>query len=376
MPPRKALDQLHLAVRLTINGPVAVREPLTEADLLDARSELWLACLRTGRAGMSLDEMQYGIVPMLQAGSRDRVLGFELVHQPAAGEGRLSVAFSRASLKPVAMRVLRRLQTAGIIGKQDCIYFELSAGPAVGTADDLSAPATRNCKRQTHALPVPLNCLSLPVSPLASRSLAVGQLDARVYPVFYTAAALAQAERCSRRGASLRPPVETGAVLVGPLCSCPKSGEFFSIVCAVMEVRDAEQTQFSLTLSGKSWEHIQCRIRELQSRPATVAFRVLGMAHGHPFAPKEAMSGDPQEEASPWRSHTAFVSNEDVSWSRAVFARQPWQLSHIFGQDRQGQPVDVLFGQRDCTLLPRCYYVLPEWSAEEIDDGAIVAREA
>ena len=56
-----------------------------------------------------------------------------------------------------------------------------------------------------------------------------------------------------------------------------------------------------------------------------------------------------------------FVSAGDQTWSRAVFARQPWKLCQIFGWNARRERVEGLFGLRDGRLLERGYYVIPDF---------------
>jgi hypothetical protein len=149
-------------------------------------------------------------------------------------------------------------------------------------------------------------------------------------------------------------------VLVGPLCSCPRTGEFFAVVCEALEVRDAEEREFSLTYSGKSWARIQAVLKARQSQPATRAHRILGQCHGHNFLP--AGGAPPCEHcagAEVCTRTSVFVSPDDRLWCRAVFSRQPWQLCHIFGQSARGDGVGSLFGLRDGQLRERGFHVIP-----------------
>ena len=55
---------------------------------------------------------------------------------------------------------------------------------------------------------------------------------------------------------------------------------------------------------------------------------------------------------------TAFLSADDLRFCRAVFAGEPWQLSHVFGLTARGEEVDAFFGQRGGVLVPRSYRIL------------------
>jgi hypothetical protein len=201
--------------------------------------------------------------------------------------------------------------------------------------------------------------LSVPMAPLLQRAEAVGPVDDETWKVFYTEDALAGAESFARKGARLQPPVETGAVLVGGLFSCPETHDLFVVVIDVLEVMDAQQEEFALTYSGKTWARIQAVMRAKRAHPATRSHRLLGQVHGHSFLPLDG--AEPCEDCAlraVCSRTTAFLSLDDLAWCRAVFRREPWQLSQIFGLDARGEGVEAFYGQRGGRLVPRSYSVL------------------
>src|SRR5207245_768434 len=70
---------------------------------------------------------------------------------------------------------------------------------------------------------LPLAYLRVPLPPLLRRARTVGEVDGRWLPVLFTEEALTRCERFARKGAASQPPIETGAVQIGPLCSCPET---------------------------------------------------------------------------------------------------------------------------------------------------------
>ncbi len=96
------------------------------------------------------------------------------------------------------------------------------------------------------------------------------------YPVFFTRSARERAESLSRKGADANPPVETGGLLIGPLCVCPDTGEMFAVIIDVLEATDSEATTHTLTYSGATWARIQAILRARQANPATRHHRILG----------------------------------------------------------------------------------------------------
>jgi hypothetical protein len=55
---------------------------------------------------------------------------------------------------------------------------------------------------------------------------------------------------------------------------------------------------------------------------------------------------------------------DDRNWTCAVFAHQPWQLSHIFGLNARGEPVSKLFGLRSGQLVERGFRVISDVELE------------
>lgn len=355
---------LRVAIRLERGAPTLLRETVTPADLLDPLAECWLeGVLRKGGAHIGLEALQQQVVPLFAEGGTT-CLGYALeVTGPEGRTGRRE--YTIHSLKAVAERGMRRLVARGDMREGDLYYYELQAerSPA-GAAEPRGDGSPLEGSATTRSIAV----LDLPLAPLVERSRSVGSHDADTFTVFYAEDALERAEALSRRGAEADPPVETGGVLIGSLARCPASGEFFALVLDVIEAADAEQREFSLSYSGRTWGRIQAVMRAMQSRPATRTRRILGQCHGHNFLPAK---GAPPCEVCP---HVAvcgrtsvFVSADDFNWARAVFRRQPWHLSHVFGLNARREKVDGLFGLRDGRLLERGFHVIPPIDTEEFD---------
>jgi hypothetical protein len=217
----------------------------------------------------------------------------------------------------------------------------------------------------------PLRSLPAPLPPLLRRSRPVlGDVPGE-HPVFYTREALRMAERLARKGGRAVPAVESGGVLVGPLCSCPDTGEMFAVITDVLEATDARARTFSLAYSGATWARIQAVMRAKERIRCRRADRILGQVHGHNFPPH----GDDASclecgERDTCRHTSAFLSESDLRWCRAVFSGQPWQVSHIFGLDARGATVDAFFGQQDGRLAARGYRVVETFSSADLVPSA------
>ena len=350
-----------VALCLEKGGPVVLREPVNEDDLIDPLSECWLeSVLRKGRTHVELDGLLRQVVPLFSE-SGPTCLGYTLeVSDPNGHTGRRD--FTIRSLEGVASRGAQRLIDRGDMRQGDLYYYEVLAErrPAVSVPAAVDVPSLEGqaCTR-------PIAPLDVPIPPLLERGRAVGPQDLDAFRVFYTEAAFARAETLARKGADSHPAVETGGVLIGSLARCPETGDLFVLVLDVLEASDADQKEFSLYYSSQTWGRIQAVLKAMESQPATRTYRMLGQFHGHNFIPAD---GAPPCEVCPrvevcGRS-SVFVSTDDVNWTRAVFRRQPWHISHIFGLNARRENVHGLFGLRDGRLLERGFHVIPEFKME------------
>ncbi len=346
---------LWVALRLERGSEVIAREAVTASDLVDASGELWRdACLRAGLLGQRFDALAPRVTPLFSTLAPSRCVGFALeADPPSAGAAALRGEFSVLALEPVARRAEARLRQAGVLQPGQAYCYEIEVGPPAAAP----APATGFAALELTANHPPLHILSLPLAPLRARARPEGPADDGQFPVFFTAAAFAKAEHFSRRGAAVNPPVESGAVLIGPLCACPQSGELFVVVTDACEVTDAEAGVASLAYSGRSWARIQALARARQA--ADPALRIVGQAHGHPFPVHgEDCSNCPKRDVC--AVDNVFASTDDHAWMRAVFARQPWALCQIFGLNIRDEAVNGLFTLSDGRLQRRGLLVLPD----------------
>lgn len=359
-PPSAGLS-IHFTVVLRAESNLVelTREPVTDADCVDLFSETWREnVLRKGRPDVPFEEAEMRLLPSFKEGSDFQCAGFEVACRlPDGTEARSQ--FGLLALQPVASRAAERLLQSKLIQPEEKYCFEVIAEP--GRPEPVAAA------QESFAVIVKrpaLTFLRVPLRPLLRESTVVSMMSDDCFPLFFTAQALARAERCARLGASQHPPVETGAVLIGSLCSCPESGEFFAVVHDALEVQDAEQTTFSLNYSSKSWTRLQALMKARQAAWPGRAERILGQCHGHNFLPNDGKTC----EACPTRPvcdlSSVFVSRDDRLWSRAVFFRQPWQLCQIFGLTARNDQVSGLFGLSGGRLRERGFFLLPEFDLE------------
>jgi hypothetical protein len=319
------------------------------ADLTDLLAEFWREFyLRRGSPAVPLAELEVSLEPVLEGRRGPRCLGLRVEAENGRGEA-VRREYPLEVFGDSALAAAQELVRQGTLEDDSKVYYEVLARRAAEPARTPPAPPAV----------APLRYLTEPLTPLLDSAKPVGQLDAAAFPVFYTEEALEKSERFSRRGAVAHPPVETGAVLVGWLSSCPDSGEFFVVVSDALEAADTEGGEYSLFYTGKTWARLRAVMKARQRGGAGRALAIVGQCHGHNFLP---LGGAPQCEACPGvkvcARSSAFVSSEDRLWSRAVFHRQPWQLCHIFGLDARGERVQRLFTLEGNRLRERGYHLL------------------
>jgi hypothetical protein len=350
---------LELRLSGELRGAVLATEAVTERDLVDATAELWLAgYLRRGRTDVDLADVQAQLRLVYREGERARryCAGFELeATGPEGSDTRLF--FPLENLDFVASRGARHLIESGALNAGSAYYYELGCdkrSPSVSTTEDEALVVRGPEGRRAPGV------FELPIRYLRERVTGPKEVPASTdYPVFITRAARELADHISRKGAGCQPPVETGGVLVGPLCACPETGELFAVVCDVLEATEAEATTYSLNYSGPTWARIQNIMRARQATPATHHHRILGQTHGHNFVPAEGAPPCEWCHLQPNCTRTsAYLSADDRNWCRAIFSAEPWQLSIVYGLDAQTRPVEAFYGQRGGGLERRSYAVV------------------
>ena len=348
--------RLELSIQLEPNGACEVtREDIVQADLIDMQGEAWREnWLRKGYTDVAMEDLDFEVIPVFdQTGSG---VAASLILRSTGPNGAVAnLPFSIFALSQAAARAANRLMISGVLGAGDLYYYRVIPRRLTDKQPATPTDAKKNstCGFSLHEEKnTPLTLLQLALPPLLANAKAVNVDDERKRaPILYTVDALTQAERLARRGAKFQPPVETGALLVGAICTCPQTNECFSLITHVIELLDTQAAKYSLTLSGRTWQRIEKVIRTMQDQPETRCHRIIGQCHGHNFKPLEATG----------LATSAFISADDQLWNNAVFNRQPHQLCHIFGLYEDLSKDERLFGLEDGRLLERGYYVIPEF---------------
>jgi hypothetical protein len=345
-------------LKLQPDGPAIHCEPVLPADLIEIYSEVWLsAYLRKGRPEIGFNDLAYRLLPEFINGSSHRC--GRLVVESKQPDGRIAHSPNGVeALRTVAERGAKRLLEAGNLAFGQPYFYEVIAGenPQEKYTLDQNASAQSKPSKIKYA---PLIYREVAISPLIKKATAVGVVREGM-PIFFKKNAYIKAERFSRRGERYHPPVESGAVVLGWLGSCPDTGEFFMLATEVIELVDTLHNKISLTYTDKTWANINAVLKDRQSTQAARAERIVGQSHGHNFLPcfgkKECDQCEEQHECA---ATSVFVSDNDLLWSRCVFSRQPWAFCQIFGLDARGSHVQQMYGFRQGRLVKRGFYVIP-----------------
>jgi hypothetical protein len=367
---------LSVRLRWEQGGEVIAFEGVSSRDLMDALSELWFEVgLRKGFAEVGLEEVEAQVRPVYRedAEAGRYCAGFELESADPTGS-RTRRFFPREYVEPVAARGARRLLENGTLQPGDVYYYDLAPGdgaargdgsvdePVAGEATLFGPPG----RKVPGHLRVPLRRL------LEHTDAATPYIADDPYPVFFTRSARERAERVSRKGADANPPIETGGLLIGPLCSCPDTGEMFAVIVDVLEATDSEATTHTLTYSSSTWARIQAIVRARQANPATRHHRIIGQSHGHNFLPFDgAAACEECAHREICKRSTAHLSAADRTWVRAVFNGEPWCVSQVFGLDVRSGPAEAFYGQRGGSLVQRGYHVI-----DDFDEAVLSERGA
>lgn len=352
--------QFRVGIHLSSEGPIVAEEDIKNSDLSGHYTEVWReGCLRKGYMKVSMQDLTFHLDPIFENGSDDQICKGFIIEMTNPEDYRVRKEFSIYSLDLVVLRVARHLMQAKVLKQGDQFYYSVIAyhqNASCKVKQDTSAIKIMEKEKQ------PISYVKLPLAPLFDKATAINVEDDS-YPVFYTHSAFNKAEEIARKGAAIKPAVETGALLLGILGSCPQSKEFFVIIKDVFELCDVDQNTYSLTLTGHTWMHIQNIVRDLQQHPETCSHNILGQCHGHNFLPGISESSDSLRSCV---VNSAFVSMDDRLWNSAVFNQEPCQLCHIFGLDLSGDKVNSLFGLKDGRLLQRGYYLIPDFELESL----------
>ena len=335
------------------------RVPVPEAYLRDFRFELLRNyAMRRGMPAATLDEMTIQMTPIYEG---NFCRGIRVDVRNPRGES-FGQEYNVRLFSDVADAALQRLIADKVLTLDDKWSYELVVDDRPAARATTVDTAVTEMSFSTDAKPAPLKYLSRPLKHLRQNAEAVGEPSDLHFPVLYTASAYERSQRFARRGGESQPPRETGAILVGPPCSCPETGEFYLVVTDALEATDAEEKKLSLAFTGKTWLRLQAIVKSMQAQPATSTYRFLGQSHGHNFVPMDGAPPCAICATTKVCSRTSvMVSHEDRVWTQAVFSGAPYALCHIFGLNARLDKVHGLYSLHENRLTQRGFYIIPDF---------------
>lgn len=340
-------------------GEILAREPLRRTHLSELCGELWMQeLLRRGRRDVPLEAVGLAATPQLR--SDGEVEGF-LLRMTAPGGFEIERRYDLDLARDVATTLVHNAIAAEQLKTGDTYTWHIRADRTTGASRDGAATAAPFAMSVTTAA---LDCAEAPLAPLLQRAEKVGPHDDRDVLVFFVRSAWQRGEDLARKGAERTPAVETGALYVGLIVACPETQDVYIVVTDALELHDAEQAEFSLTLTGPTWTRIRTVVQARRKQPRFRALRILGQTHGHNWLP--AGGAPPCEHcavAEVCTRTTVFVSDDDRRFMRSTMAGQPWQLCLISGFNARKERVSELYGLRDGRLAPRGYYLIDDFAA-------------
>ncbi len=353
---------LTVVLRATGDGSVLTEEPVSDADLAEARSEAWLnGFLRQGHPDLPLEAVDPRMAPVF---SDQRCIGFALRAEAPGTE--VSVhTFGVTCLAPVAQRASVRLLASGALGESETYSYELKPRQATASlpSEAVDAISADDGGMQITTRRAPLRYASIALDPLLAGARTVDTIGDGIMPVLFSEPAHEKSWHYARQGADRTPPVETGSILIGELAVCPETGEMFVAVHDAIEVIDAEQREFSLIPSSRTWTRVQSVLNRLTAADPGGTKRLVGQSHGHNFV----LDGEPCARcatAVECGRTTVFVSAADRTFMRTVFAGQPFALCWIAGSNARGDEVATLFTLRAGVLQSRGYHVVESFPSQ------------
>jgi len=226
-------------LKLQLHDPEVHCEPVLPADLIEIYSEAWLsAYLRKGQPQIGFNDLTFRLLPLSAAGSKNRCLKVMVESKQSDGKTLYSPGGIEV-LRTVAERGAKRLIETGILVLGQPYYYEVIAKEhaEINPVNDKLKPERRGSPKIKFT---PLNYRRVRLSSLLNKAAAVGAVKDGI-PIFVTTSTYKKAEQSARNGARYDPPVESGAVVLGWLGSCPETGEFFVVTTEVIELVDAVQ---------------------------------------------------------------------------------------------------------------------------------------
>jgi hypothetical protein len=309
--------QFQIALAATEQGTVLARRPVSASRLAAVHEELrfagWRQCPdQDPRAIVVHEHLVY------DQQLSDRLAGLRLVAQTddRSWERFVGPELFQSSASRLTAELIRTRQIDAATKVHYWVEATVEASPQEGKATVLSRPITLSEGSMSDYL---------------SQSVHCGPASHDDYPVFVLQSALQQAHRHSWKGRT----VEAGAWLVGRLFRQRQpNAEIFGVIDTALEACGAAQKRTSLKLSTESYQHFETQMARRRQRAGCASELAMGFHHSHPFLPsvrddKEACPTCHLREQCDLSS--AFFSDDDAQFHRAVFGHAPYAVQLILG---------------------------------------------
>ena len=357
-------DKAQFAVEIWESDRVLAREPVSLADLTFVRDETWIHGVRTGTLGWNLHDLPMSVLP-----GKEDPSGRLLSYYVELGEGERTVRrkFSILSLSSVALRAKKRLGEDSA-EKDGEFIFNLRQLPADNRSIFDSKPGETATRRRvgtllTRKAEIPhfenasLTEYLRESEILQSPSLPLDE-DQDIVHLFLTPEVWDQTDALARRGGDK----ESAAMWTGRLMKDAESPEVFMKIDSCIPAELATEKKYSVTFSGSTWAHLKARLAVRRKRLNRPSERFLGSVHGHNFSVPPDAEGNTQcaacSQAETCGRTTAFLSQDDETWHRSVFLKQPWATLLVYGWNARGEKDFKLYGLKDGRLQPRSLRLL------------------
>ena len=355
----------HVEVRRP-EGEVLAREDIPRAYLQPIVEEALWRAWRNGSVGDDRSALWWDVQPRLGRDGRANAVAELELH---VGDGHTTVdgapaktartqRFSMDVFDEPAQEVVRRLLAARVLTAGD--RYEVTILAHV-PQEELRAPASAEAASSFHVVHresvPPLVEGRLEDWQARSTLLNPDAADEHDTPVFITESALEQAHRfCRRPGVR-----EGGAALVGELKRQwqPKP-EIFVVIDGCFEALHADRTRFSLTPTTDTYRHFEKQLALRRRRLGRPAELLLGIAHGHNFAPALDEQHNALCPSCPKQAtctlNSAYYSLDDSRFHKALFTKQVFAVGLVWGFTPREEDVLRVYGFRNGALRERAIH--------------------
>lgn len=339
-------------------GPRAVPDSCLES----AREQVIFHHQRRGKLAVDPTGIHVADAPMFIADGahgKNEVQGIEMFVTDGHGNDQLSLSFGTGLFQPFGQRVAQELMETKQVAAHDEIRLRVFA------TDDGSPSSTLRERAAVVRVPLPLREGSL--EKFLPRSVVVGPVDDRDYPVFVTSAALEQAHQCVWQRNR-----ERGVWLVGNLYRQQDPHEIFAVAHTVFEAQGITHDRFSIQFSTETFLHVRQQLALSRERFGRDSDLLLGFYHTHPFLPSilDGREACPTCSLRPTcRLTSSFISQRDQAFHSAMFGSAAYAVETVLGLTPREEFDLKMFCCDGGQFRERGFYRLAEMPAAAPNEG-------